>query len=278
MDFERYNARRRRYEIGFWVVLMLVNVVANSMVENLEIARGDSGTEPWEPWVWEISSGLTWLALIPVLLWFDGLFRLERARLGRHLLFHLAFTLPFSALHVLGMIGLREIAYWWVGWNYNFGDWPREFFYEYLKDARTYFTLLLPVYLYRFVLLRWQGEASLPDSAETDSAPADRFLVKKLGKEFLVRTESIEWLEASGNYVNLHANGRVYPLRETMSTMERRLRDRGFLRVHRSAIVNMDRVAEIEPFDTGDAQARLDTGAIVPVSRRYRAELRERLG
>lgn len=276
MDFETYNARRRRYEVGFWVGVILVDVVANSIVVNLEFARGGSDVATWEPWVWESTSGLLWLMIIPLLLAFDHRFPLDRHSFRRNLPFHIAFTIPFSLMHVLGMVVLRELAYWWVGGNYDFGNWPRQLGYEYLKDFRTYAGFLGPIYLYRFVLRRWQGEASLPDDTEDESVPADRFLVKKLGKEFLVRTEDIEWLEASGNYVNLHANGRVYPLRETMSAMERRLEAQGFLRVHRSAIVNMDRIAEIVPFDTGDAEVRLDTGANVPVSRRYRAELRGR--
>jgi len=131
------------------------------------------------------------------------------------------------------------------------------------------------------VLLRLQGEARFLDEAheeEETAAVVDRFLVKKLGREFLVRVDDIDWIESSGNYVTLHVGGRLYPLRETMTNIERRLRESGFARVHRTAIVNMDRVAEIEPFDTGDARARLEGGQFVPVSRRYRSALRAELG
>jgi DNA-binding LytR/AlgR family response regulator len=278
MDFETYNARRRRYEIGFWLVFFIVNVGANAIVSTMNFAHRGAGVAAWEPWVWEISSGLVWLALLPVLLAFDARFPLARRTWRRNLPAHVAFTLPYSGAHVAGMVGLRHLAYRLAGAQYDFGDWPVRFFYEFLKDFRTYFTFIALIYLYRLWLRRWQGEASLPDRAEADPAPADRFLVRKLGKEFLVRVVDIDWLEAAGNYVNLHANGRVYPLRETMAAMEARLGAQGFLRVHRSVIVNMDRVAEIEPFDTGDARARLTSGEIVPVSRRYRTELRERLG
>lgn len=278
MTFETYYPRRRWFETGAWLLFFTVNVVANSIVENLEIARVGSPVASWEPWVWEFTSALLWLALIPVLLLFDRRFPLERPNPPRYFLYHLGFTLPYSLLHVLGMISLRELAYAAVGGNYDFGNWPREFLYEYLKDFRTYAGLLAIIYLYRLVLRRWQGEASLPDRDESDPAPADRFLVKKVGKEFLVKISEIDWLEASGNYVNLHAHGRVYPLRETMAAMETRLAGQGFVRVHRGAMLNLDRVAEIEPFDTGDARARLVSGATVPISRRYRAQLKERLG
>jgi DNA-binding LytR/AlgR family response regulator len=102
-------------------------------------------------------------------------------------------------------------------------------------------------------------------------------LIKKLGREFLVRVDDIDWIEASGNYVNLHVGSQVYPLRETMTGITERMQPQGFQRVHRSAVVNLDRVAEIVPFESGDGEARLASGARVPVSRRYRKELRERI-
>jgi len=77
--------------------------------------------------------------------------------------------------------------------------------------------------------------------------------------------------------VNIHVGDRIYPLRETMTRIDDRLVQVGFQRVHRSAIVNLDRVTEIIAFDTGDGQAKLQTDALVPISRRYRHELRERL-
>ena len=62
-----------------------------------------------------------------------------------------------------------------------------------------------------------------------------------------------------------------------MTRIAERLYPEGFQRVHRSAIVNLERIAEIVPYDSGDGEARLSTDAVVPVSRRYKRELRERL-
>ena len=106
---------------------------------------------------------------------------------------------------------------------------------------------------------------------------SDRFLIKKLGREFLVRLDEIDWIESCGNYVNLHVGDRVYPLRDTMTSISERLEPHGFQRIHRSAIVNLDRVAEIVASDSGDGEARLSSNATVPVSRRFRKELRDRL-
>ena len=106
---------------------------------------------------------------------------------------------------------------------------------------------------------------------------SDRFLVKKLGREFLVRTNEIDWIEACGNYVNLHVGHRVYPLRDTMTRIDDRLAKQGFQRVHRSAIVNLERIVELSQSESGDGEARLAGDVLVPVSRSYRKALRARL-
>lgn len=280
MTPQTYLRHRRAYEIGAWILLAAINGAGNSITINIDMANSGMDVQRWEPWVWELSSGLAWLALIPALLAFDRRFPLQVGRFRRSVPAHLLFTVPFSAGHVLLMVALRELAYAWMGGDYDFGRWADGLGYEYLKDVRTYASFLGVIYLYRFVLRRWQGEAGFisegPEDV-ADEALTERFLVKKLGREFLVKVEHIDWIEASGNYVNLHVGGRVYPLRETMAGILARLDGRGFARVHRSAILNLDRVREIEPFDTGDARAHLLDGGVVPVSRRYRQALKERL-
>jgi len=179
------------------------------------------------------------------------------------------------------MVGIRKGVYASVGRHYDFGNWPAELFYEYLKDFRTYFYVLGAIYLYRFLLRRWQGEAGFISQAEQAQEPqplVDRFLVKKLGREFLIKVDDVEWIEAAGNYVNLHVGGRLYPLRETMNSIEQRLIGQGFARVHRSAIVNLERVTQIVPYASGDAHALLQSQQQVAVSRRYRKQLKEQLG
>lgn len=160
---------------------------------------------------------------------------------------------------------------------------PHEFFYEYLKDGRTYALVLAIVLLYRLILLRLQREARLlqaPDAGppvESVDRP-ERFLVRKLGKEFLLPADEIESLQAMGNYVNLRVRGHDYPLRSTMAAIEARLDPARFVRVHRSYIVNLDGIAEIEPTDGGDAKVKMKDGSVVPCSRRYREGFRGRSG
>lgn len=276
---QRYLAHRQRNEVLLVLVAMVVQTFANTVVAQIEVARAGDGLALWHPAVWEISSSLMMLLLIPAVLVVDRRWPLDGRHLGPHLPIHLAMTLPFSLIHVFGMVALRKLAYAGMGERYDFGHWPRELAYEYLKDVRSYALIVSIFYFYRLLLLRWQGEARVlaaPDvgpPAEPLERPS-RFLVKKLGKEFLIAASDIEWLEAQGNYINLHVLGRSYPLRSTMAAIEQQLDPARFLRVHRSHIVNLDHLAEIIPLDTGDAQLRLKDGSLVPCSRRYRPMLR----
>lgn len=99
-------------------------------------------------------------------------------------------------------------------------------------------------------------------------------LVKKLDKEFLVRFDQVQWLEANGNYVNLHSNGRVYPLRTTLSKLEDQLIEQGFCRVHRRYLVNQAAIDHLSFQPSGDGELRLKEGVVLNVSRRYREAMR----
>jgi hypothetical protein len=272
-DFQRW---RRPIEVGFWVMLTALITVFNGLVAQIDYAR----VAAWEPWVWECSSSIVILALLPFVIALERRwpFRFDtwRHSLPRHLLA----TIPFSLVHVVGMVALRKLVYVSVGLHYEFGA---RFGYEYLKDFRSYFLIIVLLCLAQLLLVRWQGEARLlvePDDGHP-TEPVERpgrFLVRKLGREFLLNAGEIEWLQASGNYVNLHVRGRDYPLRTTMAAIEGRLNPACFVRVHRSYFVNLDYLAQIEPLETGDARLTLRDGATIPCSRRHRAALRERFG
>ena len=278
---ERYLRHRRLYEVGFLVLLFLVEAAANSTITIMDLRRAGLPVAAWEPVVWEFSSILVLLALVPLVLGMERRHPFHFPVWRRSLLAHALATVPFSLLHVGAIVLLRKLAYAALGSHYDFGNTPRQLAYEYLKDCRTYALLLSLLYVYRFFLLQLQGQASLL-SAPEDAAPLEpverpeRFLVRKLGKEFLVAAADIEWLEASGNYVNLYVRGHHYPLRSTMAALEPRLDPRRFQRVHRSYMVNLDHLAEIEPLDTGDSRLKLRDGTLVPCSRRYREALRVR--
>jgi LytTr DNA-binding domain len=275
-DFQRW---RRPFEIGFWLALYVLNATFNSVTS----AMDHPGLPAWQPWSWEWSSALAFLALLPAVITVERRWPFRFDTWRRSLPLHLLASVPFSLIHVSGMVALRNLAYAMVGQHYDFGSWWPSLGYEYLKDVRSYFSIIAMLALYRLWLLRLQGEALLltaPDEGppvEPVERP-ERFLVRKLGKDFLINAREIEWLQASGNYVNLRLRGRDYPLRVTMSGIEGRLDPTRFVRVHRSYFVNLDYLTEIEPLESGDARLQLRDGAKIPCSRRYRLQLRERFG
>ena len=106
----------------------------------------------------------------------------------------------------------------------------------------------------------------------------DRLVVKSGGRVFFVRTEDIDWIEASGNYVRLHLKEQSYLFRETMNQMEARLDPHRFFRIHRSRIVNTERIKELQPWFNGEYVVVLRNGTRLPLSRGYRDRLQEQLG
>jgi hypothetical protein len=281
--YARYARWRHWAEACFVGLILTANAVGNSVTTWIELQRyQDNPFQRWEPAVWEASSAVMWALLIPLIALLVARFPTHWHNLPRRLPLHLAASVVVSLLHVAGMVGLRVLAYRWHGMHYDFGPWPSELLYEYLKDARTYAWIAFLVEAYRWLLRRLQGEARLlsaPDAGEPVE-PVDRperFLVRKLGREFLIAANDIEWIQASGNYVNLRVRGHDYPLRSTIAGIEERLDPARFVRVHRSYIVNLAQLVSIEPLDTGDARIHLRDGTTLPASRRHRAALRERL-
>jgi two-component system LytT family response regulator len=106
----------------------------------------------------------------------------------------------------------------------------------------------------------------------------ERMTVKRNGRMLLVRTEEIEWIEAEDNYVLLHSGKDDYILRETLSSIESKLDPADFIRVHRSAIVNIEALKELRPELNGAYTVELKNGTRLRLSRRYRVKFFETFG
>jgi len=105
-------------------------------------------------------------------------------------------------------------------------------------------------------------------------AYASRLPVRTGGRTVFVDLGAVDWLEAADNYVRLHVRQREYLVRETLAALESQLDPERFVRIHRSAIVQADRVAEIRPTSHGDAEVALRDGTRLSVSRTFRDRLR----
>jgi two-component system LytT family response regulator len=106
----------------------------------------------------------------------------------------------------------------------------------------------------------------------------ERFVIKSGGRVFFVRAEEIDWIEAAGNYVKLHVGTDTHLFRETMNGVEAQLDPDLFYRIHRSHIVNIERVKELQPWFNGEYVVFLRSGTRLTLSRGYREKLQQRIG
>ena len=124
------------------------------------------------------------------------------------------------------------------------------------------------------------GEQLLPllDERARRGKPLERFLVRARGKVVVVRTQDIDWIEAADYYATLYAGGDTHLVRQTMAELEASLDAERFVRVHRKAIVNIDRVREMHPLFRGDGTLVLTDGTQVKLSRTRRSEFERLFG
>jgi two-component system, LytTR family, response regulator len=115
----------------------------------------------------------------------------------------------------------------------------------------------------------WRQPASVP----AWGGQLDRVIIRAEGRIFFLASGEIDWIEAQGNYVNLHCGGRTHLLGEPVGSLESRLDPRMFRRISRSVIVNVDSIGELRPLFRGDYQVILRDGALLHLSHRYRANL-----
>jgi two-component system LytT family response regulator len=106
----------------------------------------------------------------------------------------------------------------------------------------------------------------------------DRLVVKSGGTTRFIRVVDIDWIEAAGVYVTLHVSGKELLYRAALNDLAERLDPRRFVRVHRSALVNIESIVQLEPMSHGEFEAVIKNGSRARVSRTYRALLEKRLG
>lgn len=122
------------------------------------------------------------------------------------------------------------------------------------------------------------GLPAVANNEPTGNGYVDRVLVKNSGRVAFVRVEEIDWIEAQGNYLRLHKVNGSYLVRQTMNEMEASLDPRKFLRIHRSTIVNIERIKELRPLMHGDYILVLYDSTALTLSRNYRSKVSDYLG
>jgi two-component system LytT family response regulator len=109
--------------------------------------------------------------------------------------------------------------------------------------------------------------------ASAQSKGSDRIAIPQDDRVTILKVSEIDWVEASGNYVSLHTGKKTWLLRETITSMDGRLASFGFVRIHRSTLVNIERVTELRTLENGDLSVSLNDGTVLRLSRNYREAL-----
>jgi len=266
------TAGKRQRQV-FWMVYagysatIVVNDLVNAVSQSTEFIRAGRRYWPWEPFCWEMTSAVSTIALIPAV---ALVLRLAPPGPGRWLRFaavHIPATFAYCLAHVLIFAGLRRAVYLALGHHY---DGPLDLGYEYPKDLRTYLTLGLTLWLGDRVAAIW---ARADAGQATPATPT--FDIREGARTIRAPVTDILAATSAGNYVEFRlADGRRPLMRATLTAIETELTPFGFLRTHRSWLINPLRVRALVGEGSGDHRVELDGGLEAPLSRRFPQALR----
>lgn len=258
---------RRRDALFVATVLLVGSAIA--LVDAFSVAHdlNEAGRRIplWEPLVWEATSVAFLVCLTPLLQALTRRAQPLRSPWRLVIPAHLAGALAFSLIHIVGMGVARWAVYLAVGGYYApFGPLA-EFLYEFRKDLLVYAAI---VALYTL----WLRLGSAPPPIRN---PASVIEVRDGARRVFVPLAEVVFVEAAGNYVELHRGDAAVLHRASLADMERELAGAGFVRIHRSRLVRRDAIARVESRSSGDFTVHLADGRELAGSRRYRRPLLE---
>ncbi len=243
---------------GFLLAVIVVNISSHAIE--------DPGLAIWEPALWEFSSYFAILALVPAIYYGYRRFHWRALGVPRFLGVQAICFVAFSLAHIALMVAIRVAGYGLAHEHYDFvqGHLVIELIYEGRKDALT-FILVTGII--------WADER-LRAQQRVPAAP-ERLEVKTDGRTLYLDPDDIVFVEAAGNYVELHQSARPKPLllRGTLNEFEMRLKANDFVRVHRSRLINRRHIASHTGTSSGDLRITLRDGRELAGSRRYRGNL-----
>ncbi len=254
----------QRIRIGPWTVIAATGAVIAFVNATSGIMERDD--VHWsEPVLWETTSAVVIVALAPLIGWAVRRWPPRGDSLATFGLIHFGLTIPFGLAHILAIFALRETAYWLAGARYGFFDdgVGLVLLYEWRKDVITYASIAA-VYWW------FQRQAERPPPERPGE---DRIEIRDSGGAVYLAPRDILTVEAAGNYIEFHTAARRHLVRGTLAAWEARLTPKGFVRVHRSRLVNRARISAVKPTASGDVEIALDNGRTLMGSRRYRSGL-----
>lgn len=248
---------RRTFFYSFCSVAAIVAVVnALNVITDAHEMHGEGVAGPL---VWEGSSWISLMAFfwIPWIAWRYA----PPTKPSLKLLVHIPAVLLFSLAHVCGFVVLRELVYALAGQRYDFGTFAPHFVYELSKDSLGYVLFQAGFSLVER-LLRQQQLIETPGQTLT-------FDIRDGAKLNRVRLDEVLAIASAGNYVEfVLRDGRKLLMRSPLSALETELSPRGFLRTHRSWLVNANAMTALKPEGSGDYTVELGSME-APLSRRF---------
>jgi hypothetical protein len=249
---------KRTFLYGFATAAAIVGVV--NVINVITIQHEDSAHRWIGAAIWEGSSWITFMLFfwIP---WVAWRIAPPNVRPRWKLLIHVPMALVFSLAHVGGFVLVRKFAYRLLGAHYDYGPFFQQFLYEVRKDVLGYVLFALGFSLFDH-LLRQQTLIETPGQTLT-------FDIRDGARLTRVRLDQILAVASAGNYVEfVLSDGRKLLMRSPLSALETELSPRGFLRTHRSWLLNAKQVTALKPEGSGDYT--VEVGEIsVPLSRRF---------
>jgi hypothetical protein len=269
--------RRFRFPPWVWLVyagglLLLSSVIGSSYW--MEAGRGGAQVPAWPYVIDELTSIAVVFAATPAVFAWAGWLDPRRRGWALVVAGHLAGMAVFAALHIAGMNGLRMLAYPLFGGRYHaMHDVPllAGLIYEGRKDALSYLAMVLGAWILAAALHR-RAVAARSVAAAAGTTP-DRIEIRDGARRVFVDPAELLWIEAAGNYVELHLPGHSHLQRQTLAAMEEALAGQGFVRIHRSRLVNRRHVRAVDSNDSGDFTVTLSDGRQIAGGRRWRAAL-----
>jgi DNA-binding LytR/AlgR family response regulator len=249
---------RRTFLYALGIAAAIVGTV--NIINVMTVWHEQPRTGLLAPVIWEGSSWIT-LMLFFWIPWLGWRIAPPLVRPRWKLLLHIPVALAYSLAHVGGFVLLRKLAYLMAGARYEFGAFGPHFFYEFGKDVLGY-ALFVSGFALVDHLLRQQALIDAPALVRT-------FDIRDGAKLTRVRLEEILAIASAGNYVEfVMRDGRRLLMRSPLSALELELAARGFVRTHRSWLVNAEKVTALKPEGSGDYAVELQT-LTVPLSRRF---------
>jgi len=249
-----------------WLTVLFVGIAVAFVNATSGIIEG-AGDHWIEPVLWETSSAMIIIGLAPFVGWAMRRWPFREDRIATSALVHFGLTVPFALAHVVFIFATREAAYRAFGARYGFFDdgVAITLLYEWRKDVLVYAAVAATYWVYNFAAAR-RHAASAP-------LADDRIEVKDGATALYLAPSDISHVEAAGNYVEFHTATRTHLVRGTLASWEAQLTPRGFVRVHRSRLVNRSKIIAQRPTQSGDIEISLENGRTIAGSRRYRAQL-----